>query len=139
MRKADGTMVHIDAREEAPASANEHMLIVNGAPKSTGGVSVAVPSELKLLDYLFKTYGSKNVSWFELFEPTINFTRDGFALHEYLYNNAARLPDMLRADPVLRGIFFDSNGQLKKLVRVLVKSTRNVQNSFGISDTIIPP
>jgi gamma-glutamyltranspeptidase len=125
MRKSDGTVVHIDAREEAPASAHETMLILNNATVARGGVSVAIPGELKLLDYLYNTYSSRNLTWFELFEPTINFTRDGFEMHEYLYKMTSTRTEMISRDPELSKILLDSNMTAIPVVRVTLFAPTN--------------
>jgi gamma-glutamyltranspeptidase len=58
-------MVHIDGREVAPYAAYQDMLLSNNGTtlNSRGGPAVAVPGEIKLLDYLFHVYGSKNVTY----------------------------------------------------------------------------
>lgn len=89
----------------------------------TGGVSVAVPSELKLLDYLYRHFGSGNLTWYELLEPTINFTRDGFPMHQYLFDVAARFVNVLGADPVLNSTMFGPNRRdLLRVVREMLSS-----------------
>ena len=58
-------MVHIDGREVAPYAAYEDMLLSNNGTtlNPRGGPAVAVPGEIKLLDYIFHVYGSKNVTY----------------------------------------------------------------------------
>jgi len=57
VRDEKGNHVVIDSRETAPAASDQDMY--NGKPNAstTGGLSMAVPGELRGLEYLHKTYG----------------------------------------------------------------------------------
>jgi len=59
-------------------------MFLNGTSSTTGGKAIAVPGEIKVMDYAFRNYGSGKVSWYRLFEPTINFTRNGFPIESFL-------------------------------------------------------
>jgi gamma-glutamyltranspeptidase/glutathione hydrolase/leukotriene-C4 hydrolase len=50
--------------------------------------AIAVPGELRALETAWNLYRSGKVTWFQLFEPTINLTRDGFVVEELM---AARI------------------------------------------------
>jgi len=100
IRLSNGTVFNIDGREVAPESAFQDMF--NTTRSDTGGLSIAVPGEIKLLGELYIKcaifrsfcmfidnnslfrFGSGNVSWRRLLEPTINFTRDGWPAGELI-------------------------------------------------------
>ncbi|XP_039262289.2 glutathione hydrolase 1 proenzyme-like [Styela clava] len=66
----------IIAREKAPLGATREMFLGMG-DYNRGAKFIAVPGELKGLDYAFKKYGG-NLSWRELFQPAIDKARNGF-------------------------------------------------------------
>jgi gamma-glutamyltranspeptidase/glutathione hydrolase len=39
---------------------------------------VAIPSQVKILNYIWKNYGSGNLEWKELLQPAIQYAEDGF-------------------------------------------------------------
>lgn len=57
VRDADGNYETIDYREAAPAAAFEDMFKGNLIAAVHGGLSVAVPGELRGLEYLHKRHG----------------------------------------------------------------------------------
>ncbi|CAH2351089.1 glutathione hydrolase proenzyme [[Candida] railenensis] len=74
----ENDVISIDAREMAPQSAFKEMYREREILSKFGGLAVAVPGELKGLYELYQRHGSKNVSWYELFEPVIELNRKGF-------------------------------------------------------------
>ncbi len=60
-----------------------------------------VPTWLKSLEYLWREYGSGNITWRELIEPALGFARDGFVQGEFRQKVFARhksdLADFLAA------------------------------------------
>lgn len=73
------------AREKAPEAATKDMFVSNPKLAQTGGLSVAVPGELRGYRALLDRMGS-NVSWEALFEDAIRLARHGFAVHPHLAN-----------------------------------------------------
>lgn len=69
--------------------------------KTSGGLAVAVPGELKGYSTIFKLYGGK-VSWKSLFEPTIKLCENGIKISERLQLNMRNHEDMIKNDPFLR-------------------------------------
>uniref|UniRef100_H2ZHA3 Gamma-glutamyltransferase n=1 Tax=Ciona savignyi TaxID=51511 RepID=H2ZHA3_CIOSA len=67
----------IDARETAPSNATWDMFDTHSS--TSGGLSVAVPGELKGYSYAYKKYGG-GVPWSRLFVPAIEKARNGFAV-----------------------------------------------------------
>ncbi|KAJ3973558.1 gamma-glutamyltranspeptidase [Lentinula raphanica] len=82
VRQPDGGYRSIDFRSAAPAALTSAMFI--GKPEATGvgGLSVAVPGELRGFEELHRKYG--RLPWKRLFQPSIELARDGFLLTEDL-------------------------------------------------------
>ncbi|RCK56558.1 Gamma-glutamyltransferase [Candida viswanathii] len=78
-KQEDGDVVSIDAREMAPGLAFKEMYGRLNILSKIGGLSIAIPGELKGLYELFSRHGSGNLTWLELFEPVIELNRKGFA------------------------------------------------------------
>ena len=73
----------IDCRETAPMNATFDMYRALPPESSTlGGLSIAVPGELRGLELLHKRHGS--LSWAEVVRPAMALARDGFQVSKYL-------------------------------------------------------
>ena len=73
----------IDCRESAPMNATYDMYEALPPESSTfGGLSIAVPGELKGLELLHNRHGS--LSWAEVVRPAMELARDGFQVSKYL-------------------------------------------------------
>jgi gamma-glutamyltranspeptidase/glutathione hydrolase/leukotriene-C4 hydrolase len=94
----------LDAREVAPKAAREQMF-VNDTKKSSleGGLSIAVPGELKGMWELHQKYGK--LPWKDLFQPVIDLCRNGHEVSEYLARMLSRKKDDIKAIPSLREVF----------------------------------
>jgi gamma-glutamyltranspeptidase/glutathione hydrolase len=57
VRGSDGAYESIDFRETAPAAAYEDMYKNNTLGSMVGGLAVAVPGEIRGLEYLHNKYG----------------------------------------------------------------------------------
>ena len=62
----------------------------------TGGLAVAVPSELAGLEMLWQRHGSGNISWRALVEPVAALAEDGFIADEELLDAIASHEEELR-------------------------------------------
>jgi len=78
IRMNDSRSVMLDFREVAPAAAKVDMFVGKPGLSTVGGMAVAVPGELAGLEYAWLNYGSGNVEWQDLVEPSVelalNFT-----------------------------------------------------------------
>lgn len=73
----------LDAREVAPIAATRDMFVDDKNKSSlVGGLSIAVPGELKGMWELHQKYGK--LPWKELFKSTIDLCRHGHVVTEYL-------------------------------------------------------
>lgn len=82
VRDADGSYETIDYREAAPAAAFEDMYKGNLEAAVWGGLSVAVPGELRGLEYLHEKYGL--LPWRAVVNPAVYVARHGFNVTEDL-------------------------------------------------------
>ncbi|QDT75168.1 gamma-glutamyltransferase [Lacipirellula limnantheis] len=82
IRRADGTLVAIDGREEAPAAATRDMFLRDGEAdpelSQTGPLAVAIPGALAACDLAASKYG--NLPLKELLLPAAKIAEDGFAI-----------------------------------------------------------
>ena len=73
----------IDCRETAPMNATYDMYEALPPESSTlGGLSIAVPGELRGLELLHKRHGS--LLWEDVVRPAMELARDGFQVSKYL-------------------------------------------------------
>jgi gamma-glutamyltranspeptidase/glutathione hydrolase len=116
VRTADGATAALDARETAPAAATEDRYVSGGRvdPSRTrvGGLAVAVPGEVAGWAALHARFGRLPLS--RVLAPAITLARDGFPLADtpHLRDQIARSRDLLRADPGLRAVFLDAQGDV---------------------------
>ncbi|KAG5928280.1 hypothetical protein E4U42_000938 [Claviceps africana] len=82
VRDADGCYEAVDFREAAGAAAYEDMFQGNVAGSVYGGLAVAVPSEVRGLEYIHEKYGA--LPWKTVMQGAINVARDGFKVSEDL-------------------------------------------------------
>ncbi|MBL9161481.1 MAG: gamma-glutamyltransferase [Planctomycetaceae bacterium] len=82
IRRADGTLVAIDGREEAPAAATRDMFLRDGEAdpelSQAGPLAVAIPGALAAYDLAASKYG--NLPLKELLLPAAKIAEDGFAI-----------------------------------------------------------
>ncbi|ERS96610.1 gamma-glutamyltranspeptidase [Sporothrix schenckii 1099-18] len=76
VRGSDGSYEGVDYRETAPAAAFENMYDGNVLGSVFGGLAVAVPSELRGLEYLHNNYGV--LPWETVVMPAVEVARNGF-------------------------------------------------------------
>ncbi|KAH8821308.1 gamma-glutamyltranspeptidase [Xylogone sp. PMI_703] len=117
IRNWDGKYESVDFREAAPAAAFEDMYQGNIKGSVLGGLSVAVPGELRGLEYLHNKYGV--LPWRVVCNPAVHVARYGFPVTEDLvrYMGAATSFDnstFLTEDPDW-AMDFAPNGTLLQL------------------------
>lgn len=94
----------LDAREVAPKLATENMF-AGGKNKSSlvGGLSIAVPGELKGMWELHKKYGK--LPWKEIFQPVIQLCRNGHEVTKYLATVLRMVEKPILETPSLSEVF----------------------------------
>ncbi|KAF2903961.1 hypothetical protein ILUMI_02223 [Ignelater luminosus] len=99
------TAITLDARETAPIRATENMFDGNASLASKGGLSVAVPSELRGYHYAYEKYGK--LPWEELIKPTIELCKRGHLVTSYLARLFKQQEKQILDSPTLKEIFID--------------------------------
>lgn len=112
----------LDAREVAPKAAYQDMF-VNSSSKASleGGLSIAVPGELKGMWELHKKYGK--LKWNEVIQPVIDLCRRGHLVTEYLARVLRVRENAIKTIPSLREVFvnpatgeiWNANDRIKRL------------------------
>lgn len=128
----------LDAREVAPKLASETMFVNNSKASLEGGLSIAVPGELKGMWELHEKYGK--LPWKKLIEPVIKLCREGHEVTEYLARVLRVKEKDIKEIPSLREIFVNpETGEIwnagDKLKRLALAETLEVIAEEG-ADTI---
>ncbi|EGZ70587.1 gamma-glutamyltranspeptidase [Neurospora tetrasperma FGSC 2509] len=101
VRDPDGNYHTVDYRETAPAAATQDMYNDDPNASVLGARSVAIPSELRGLEYVHSKYG--RLPWHDLVMPSVKIAHDGFKVTEDLVRymaSASASDDFLTRDPV---------------------------------------
>lgn len=69
----------------------------------TGGKSVAIPGELKGLEYMHKKFGI--LPWKRLLQPSITLARDGWRVNRVLASRIAVASEMILGDVEFQKVF----------------------------------
>ena len=118
-----GNVSVYDGRETAPKAANPYMFLDgSGEPRAfadvaPGGLSVAVPGLLRLLEMAHKEHG--RLPWAKLFEPAIELAEKGFAVSPRLHKLVASDKHLKSFAPTT-AYFFTSGGKPKATGTLLV-------------------
>jgi len=111
-------LIHIPGKE--PIIVNGTSFSPSNLPDSLNKTDLqkhkatTVPSMMRTLDYLWKNYGSGNVTWDELLDPAIKYAEEGFHLGEFRYSVLKYKAEDLRKDSTTKKIFLNKDGSLPK-------------------------
>ncbi|XP_055935291.1 scoloptoxin SSD14-like isoform X2 [Argiope bruennichi] len=120
--RANKTSVVIDARETAPQSASKDMYNSSSTLSQEGGLSIAVPGELRGYKLAHDKFGS--LPWKKLIQPSIDLCNNGFEVTEHLASKLQKLKDRILADDSMREEFFNNaTGDLYKAGEILKRPT----------------
>jgi len=84
LRRADGEVIALDGREEAPEAAIREMFVISGVPEDAsrlGGLSVGVPGLVAMLLDALDAYGTLSLA--EVMAPAIELAQQGMAIGPY--------------------------------------------------------
>ncbi|CAG9864724.1 unnamed protein product [Phyllotreta striolata] len=147
--RTTGEVFSFNSRESAPAAATRDMFVKNPTLSSRGGLSVAIPSEIKGYWEMYKNWGG-GVSWRRLLQPTITLCEEGITMNDITFRNAVDSIEAIRMDPVLENIFIDRETkelyqvgqlyrrpQLARTLRILAKEGGNALYEGSLAEDFV--
>ena len=71
---------------------------------------VSIPSQVKVLHYTWKKYGSGKIPWEDLLQPAIDYAENGFVVGEHRHHVFKRGQEKLKNSPFHNGELFITDG-----------------------------
>ncbi|XP_059154500.1 glutathione hydrolase 1 proenzyme-like isoform X2 [Physella acuta] len=119
--RASGKSTVIDSRETAPEKATSDMFAGKPSSSVIGGLSIAVPGEIKGYWYAHQKYG--RLPWSDLFQPAIKMAAEGFPVDVSLAKAIKDAEAMLSTEPSMKSVFMnEKTGELFKQGEMMKRS-----------------
>ncbi|KAJ3028623.1 UNVERIFIED_CONTAM: hypothetical protein HDU68_001280 [Siphonaria sp. JEL0065] len=96
VRNTTGGYEFVDFREDAPAAAFTDMYKDDPVKAQVGGLSVAVPGEIRGFEYAHKKWGV--LPWKDLFLPAIEVAEDGWETNAVMASRLQTMRDLVVGD-----------------------------------------
>lgn len=112
IRLPNATVEIIDFRETAPAGSSKDMFKKDPILAQTGGLSVAVPGEIRGLELAHKRHGK--LPWERLFAPSIKMAREGWAVGPELGRRLQIAKQLVETQPDWSPVFAPEGEALRE-------------------------
>ncbi|XP_065664152.1 glutathione hydrolase 1 proenzyme [Hydra vulgaris] len=111
--RSEKTIDSYDYRETAPGKAREDMFVNEPDKSKSGGLSIAVPGEVKGLYEAYKKH--HKLPWSELLQPTIELCENGFPMTLRMYEAAEAMKPLIEKDNGLKDLLLTVDGSIKEV------------------------
>ena len=138
-----GTQVILSLKNQVPISINGTTLSPDATPINVKDTlsfhrRSTIPSIVKVLDHIWRNYGSGKISWEELLNPAIDLAANGFSVGKFRAKVYQKYSDKLLASNYNTAFFLNTNKQIPvegDTVKqpVLAKTLRRLAK-FGADD-----
>ncbi|KAG0244981.1 hypothetical protein BGX31_008201 [Mortierella sp. GBA43] len=129
IRASNGSVEVIDFRESAPAGARPTMYKKDPMLAQKGGLSVAVPGEIRGLELAHKRHGK--LPWERLFAPSVKLARDGWAIGPELAKRLQVYKTMMESEPDWSVVFAPNGTVLREGQRIKRPALANTLETIG--------
>ncbi|KAG0306851.1 hypothetical protein BGZ98_001590 [Dissophora globulifera] len=129
IRLPNGTVEVIDFRETAPAGAHPDMYRKDPMLAQKGGLSVAVPGEIRGLELAHKRHGK--LPWERLFAPSVKLAREGWVIGPELAKRLQTYTKMMETEPDWATTFAPNGTVLREGQLIKREALANTLETIG--------
>ncbi|KAG0253204.1 hypothetical protein DFQ27_007614, partial [Actinomortierella ambigua] len=129
IRLPNGTVEVVDFRETAPEGATARMYTQNPMLAQRGGLSVAVPGEIRGLEIAHKRYGK--LPWERLFSPSVKLAREGWLVGPELARRIQLAKELMEKEPDWSEVFAPKGTALREGELIQRKALANTLETIA--------